>query len=213
MRVWMSILALSFLLRAAVVLDRIAVVAGQYIIKLSDVDRDIRLADFLNRAPLDFSPAARKEAAERLIAQQIIRDEIVSGGYRRPPESQASALESELLRARFAGSSQRLNAEVQRYGLTEAELHEQLLWQITVLQFIDQRFRAGVVITDDDVRKYYDQHASELKRQYPQDGNFQALEPKIRSTLEGERINQAFNEWLDQARQSEKVEFKPGAFT
>ena len=30
--------------------------------------------------------------------------------------------------------------------------------------------------------------------------------------LEGERINQSFNEWLDQARKSEQVEFKQGAF-
>lgn len=209
----MLILGFSSLLSGAVVLDRIAVIAGKHIIKQSDIDRDIRLTDFLNDTRLDPSAQAKKEAAERLITQQIIRDEIVTGGYRRPQESAAAQLETQLVRDRFAGSSQRLNAALERYGLTEAELRERLLWQLTVLQFINQRFRAGVVITDDDVRKYYDQHAAELKRQYPKENNFQALEPKIRDTVEGERINQAFNEWLDQARQNEKVDFKPGAFT
>jgi hypothetical protein len=205
MRRLVSIFGFSALLSTgAVVLDRMAVVAGTHVIKTSDIDRDIRLTDFLNRAPLNLSPSAKRESAERLITQQIIRDEIVSGGYRRPPASEATQLESELRRDRFGDSEPRLRAALQRYGLTEPELREQLLWQITVLQFINERFRGGVVVTDDDVRAYYDQH--------PKVGSFDAVEQKIRTSLEGERINQAFNEWLDQARKSEQVEFKQGAF-
>jgi hypothetical protein len=194
----------ALLATGAVVLDRIAVVAATHVIKLSDIDRDIRLTDFLNRATLNLNPSAKRESAERLITQQIIRDEIVSGGYRRPPEVEAAQLEAQLRRDRYGDSEPRLRAALERYGLTEPELREQLLWQITVLQFINERFRGGVVVTDDDVRAYYDQH--------PKDGSFDAMEPKIRTALEGERINQAFNEWLDQARKSEPVEFKQGAF-
>ncbi len=197
---------LSCTVMGAVILDRIAVIAGTHVIKASDIDRDIRLTDFLNRAPLSFTRSVKRESAERLITQQIIRDEIVSGGYRRPPESEAVELEAQLRRDRFGGSEQRLVEGLQRYGLTSAELRERLLWQITVLQFIDQRFRGGVVITDDDIRGYYDEHRAEQR------GSFEASAPKIRTTLEGERINKAFNEWLDQARNSEKVEFKQGAF-
>ena len=86
MRGLLSLVGFSALLSAAVVLDRIAVIAGTHVIKASDIDRDLRLTDFLNRAQLDFSASAKRESAERLITQQIIRDEIVSGGYRRPPE-------------------------------------------------------------------------------------------------------------------------------
>lgn len=211
MRGLLSIFSLSAVLSGAVILDRIAVIAGTHVIKASDIDRDIRLTDFLNRTPLSFSPSAKRESAERLITQQIIRDEIVSGGYRRPPESEAAQLEAELVRDRFGGSEQRLREGSQRYGLTEAGLREQLLWQITVLQFINQRFRGGVVVTDQDIRTYYDQHTAELRREYPKNNSFDALAPKIRPVVEGERINQSFNEWLDQARKSERVEFKQGA--
>jgi hypothetical protein len=202
----------SAMLPGAVILDRIAVIAGTHVIKASDIDRDIRLTDFLNRAPLDFSPATKRASAERLITQQIIRDEIVSGGYRRPPESEAAELEAEFHRDRFGGSEQKVREALQRYKLTERELREQLLWQITVLQFIDERFRGGVVVTDEDVRGYYDQHIAELRREYPKDSSFETLAAKIRTTLEGERVNQAFNDWLDQARKSERVEFKQGVF-
>jgi hypothetical protein len=217
MRGVFSILGLSAFLSGGVlsgdvILDRIAVIAGNHVIKTSDIDRDIRLTDFLNRVPLNFSTSAKRESAERLITQQIIRDEIVSGGYRRPPESEATLLEAELRRDHFDASLERLAAALQRYGLTDAELREQLLWQITVLQFINQRFRGGVVVTDDEVRAYYDQHIAELRRAYPKDSSSEGLSQKIRDTLEGERINKSFNEWLDQARKSERVEFKQGAF-
>ena len=212
MRGLVSIFGLAALLSGAVVLDRMAVIAGTHVIKLSDIDRDIRLTDFLNRASLNFSAGTKREAAERLITQQIIRDEIVSGGYKRPSEVEATQLETDLRRDRFGGSEQRLREALQRYGLTETELHQQLLWQITVLQFINERFRGGVVVTDDEVRDFYDEHYVELSKQYPKDNSLEAMEPKIRPMLEGQRINQAFNEWLDQARKGEKVEFKEGAF-
>jgi peptidyl-prolyl cis-trans isomerase SurA len=212
MRRFLPILAVSTLLSGAVVLDRIAVIAGSHVIKTSDIDRDIRLTDFLNGTPLNFASEAKRASAERLITQQIIRDEIASGGYRRPPASEAAQLEEDLRRDRFGSSEQRLNEALQRYGLTEAQLREQLLWQVTVLRFIDQRFRGGVVVTDEEARDFYDEHYVELRKQYPKDNSLEALEPKIRTMLEGQRINEAFNQWLDQARQGERVVFKPGAF-
>ena len=105
-----------------------------------------------------------------------------------------------------------LKQELARYGLAEDDLLQQLLWQLTVLRFIDQRFRVGVVVTDEEVRSYYDQHIAELRRQYPKDNSFEALVPQIRSSLEGEHVNQNFNEWLEQTRKSTRIEYKQEAF-
>jgi hypothetical protein len=212
MRTLGCILASSILLSGAVVLDRVAVIAGTHVIKTSDIDRDIRLTQFLNRQALNITPATKREAAERLITQDIIRQEIISGAYQRPQESEGATLEVDLRRDQFANSSEHLHDALQKYGLTESELRERLLWQITVLQFINQRFRAGVVVTDEDIRNYYNQHAAELRKQQLKNITLETLTPKIKEMLEGERINQSFNEWLDQARQGYRVEFKQEAF-
>jgi hypothetical protein len=203
---------LSTLLSGAVVLDRIAVIAGTHAIKTSDIDRDVRLTQFINQEPLNISSATKRESAERLITQDILRQEIVTGGYRRPPDTEGVELETQLRRDRFGNSDQRMREALQRYGVTEAELRERLLWQITVLQFIDQRFRAGVVVTGDDIRNYYDQHAAEFRKQEPKDNTLEALAPKIKAAIEGQRIDQNFNEWLDQARRGYRVEYKQEAF-
>jgi hypothetical protein len=192
-------------------LDRIAVTVGKRVIKTSDIDLDLRLTAFLNREPVRNDADNKRRSAERLIDQEIIRQEIISGGFRRPAEGQAAALEAQLTRDRFGGSEARLRDELMRYGLSESDLREQLLWQLTVLSFIDQRFQAGAVITDEDIRSYYDQHLADLRRQNPQASSYETLEPQIRKLLEGERVNQSFNQWLSQARSLYRIEYKQEA--
>ncbi|MGI8989130.1 MAG: hypothetical protein ACR2I2_06045 [Bryobacteraceae bacterium] len=205
-------LVLAISLQSAVVLDRIAVVVGKHAIKASDIERDLRLTEFLNREKLDLDADARHKAAERLIDQTIIRDEIANGGYSRPTDADVAALLNQLRKDRFGGSESRLRETLSSYGLSENRLRAQLLWQLTVLKFIDQRFRAGVLVTDDEVREYFDQHLASLKREYPKDNGFEALAPEIRASLEGERVNTNFTNWIEQARKRNRIEYMPGAF-
>lgn len=204
------LLALALQPSGAIVLDRIAVVVGKRAIKSSDIDRDLRVTAFLNRGPVDTSGDSKHKAAERLIDQQIIRQEIATGDYPRASDSDAAGLLGQIRTTRFAGSDVRLKAELTRYGLTETQLQDQLLWQLTVLRFIGERFRPGVQVPDEDVRKYYDEHLAGLKRQYPKDNSYDALEAQIRQSLEGEITNKQFEAWLDQAHKRIWIEFHQG---
>jgi peptidyl-prolyl cis-trans isomerase SurA len=206
------LLGLASALESAIVVDRMAVVVDRHVIKSSDIYRDLGATEFLNREQPNVSADARRKAADRLIEQTIIRDEIANGGYRWASKADADALLNDIRRDRFGGSDAQLQAALSRYGLTEEEMRTQLLWQLTVLRFIDQRFRTGVLITDEDVRAYYDQHLADLKRDYPEDSSFEALQPKIRASLEGERINQNFVESMEAARKSVHVRYLQGAF-
>lgn len=208
-----SLLLLAGICQATVVLDRIAVIIGKHVIKTSDIERDLRLTDFLNRARLDLGPAARRQAAERLIDQEIIRQEIVTGRYNRPADSEAEALARNFRQDRFGGSESRLREALRKYDLNEQQLQSQFLWQLTVLRFIDERFRLGVLVTDEEIQAYYDQHLSELQREYPRNPTFEALKDQIRETIEGERINQEFDRWVQEARKRYRIEYRQEAFT
>lgn len=193
-------------------MDRIAVVVDRHVIKASDIDRDLRLTAFLNEKPFQVTPDSKRAAAERLIDQQIIHQEIVTGGIRLPGDDSARTLEEQLQKDRFGNSKTRFEAALERYGLNETQLRERLSWQLAVLRFIDQRFREGVLVTDEDTRAYYDQHATELRKQYPQSYSFEALAPKIRETLEEERVDQNFDQWLKAVRRRTRIEYKQEAF-
>src|SRR5690349_13162610 len=75
------VLFLAASLAQAVIIDRIAVIIGNSIVKDSDIDRNIRVTSLLNNEPLNFDNAARKKAANRLIDQIFIRREIQIGDY------------------------------------------------------------------------------------------------------------------------------------
>jgi hypothetical protein len=197
---------------AGVVLDRIAVIVDNHVIKTSDIERDLRATEFLNQSRLNLSLDARRQSAERLIDQSIIREEMEKGAYTRSGAADLDAMWKRLLQERFAGSEVRLKAELASYGLTEDQLRMQLQWQLDVLKFIDQRFRPGVLVTDEDVKAYYDQHTADLKRQFPLAKTYEAMEPKIRESLEGDRLNQNFEQWLAQARKRDRIEYRQGAF-
>jgi len=81
-----------------------------------------------------------------------------------------------------------------------------LLWQMTVLRFIDQRFRPGVLVSDEDVRVYYDQHPAVRKV------SFENAATQIRKTLEGEQVDAQFEMWLQGARMRARIEFRDAAF-
>ena len=70
-------LCLAAIVAGAEVIDRIAVVVGKIAIKASDIRREMRITQFLNREPVSETAEARKKAAERLIDQAIIREQTV----------------------------------------------------------------------------------------------------------------------------------------
>lgn len=174
---------------AGTVIDRIVAVVGKRAIKQSDVERDLRVTQFLNSAQPDVSDRARKEALDRLIEQQLIRAEIGAAANTGNLDNQAKALFAQLLKERFGGSQARLDAELHRRGLTESQLLDQLQWQLIVLRFIEQRFRPGVIVTDEDVRNGA---------------------PKTRETLEAEAIDRNFEQWLAEARKAATIQYKGG---
>jgi hypothetical protein len=200
-------------IHAGTVLDRIAVIVGKRVIKLSDIDRDLRLTEFLNREPLDLSAQRKRQSAERLIDQEIIRNDLAAGGYRRATDAQAEGFFRQILHERFGDSQQRLDAELRRYGVTENDLKAELLWQLTVLDFIQQRFQPEVSVSDDEVHTYYNGHLNDLRRQHGANSSFEVLAPQIRAKLEAEAVNKNFEDWLSRARQHTRIEYREGAFT
>jgi hypothetical protein len=210
---WTSILKrcrlfLLFLLlqqvAAPVIIDRIAVVIGTSIIKDSDIAEDIRVTAFLNGEPLDFSAATRKKAANRLIDQIFIRREIRVGAYPTVTPQEADTQLTELKQQRFKTAAA-FEAALRRYGLTELALRTQFPWQLTVLRFIDVRFKPAVLVSDDEIEKYY--------RPHPSKSSLADRHDRISDILTGEKVNQVFFAWLDQQHKDAKIQFQEGGLT
>lgn len=181
---------------AAVVLDRVAIVVNNRVIKQSDIDREIRVMSFINGEPLSFSAEARRQAANRLIDQTLIREESQLAQY-----TQASPEDVDKMLAQIRAKRPAFAADLKRHGITEEQLRKHLAWQITVLNFIEQRFRPGVLVGDEEVEKYFNENRTKLAQ--AAGGKPVAIEDvrhEIVEQIAGERVNREFFDWLERAR-------------
>jgi parvulin-like peptidyl-prolyl isomerase len=200
--------ATSTIVQGATLIDRIAILVGNSVIKDSDIDRDIRITDFLNRDPLEFSPAARKRAADRLVNQALIRREIEVAQYPYAADQDVDSFLQQIRKQRFKSDAEYRHA-LEEYGISEAQLRRALKWQLTVLHFIDMRFRPGVLITDQEMSEYYNSHLAALTRENGgKQPNLEEARAKIEDLLAGQRVNQQFEAWLDETRKNANVQYR-----
>jgi hypothetical protein len=200
------LLLACFLPGQAVVLDKIAIVVGNSIVKDSDIDRDVRITSFLNSQPLRITPEARKTSASRLIDQIFIRKEIELGDYPTAPLQQADQELAQLESQKFRSETAFHNG-LRQYGITGPDLRFYFQWQLTILRFIDIRFRPAVLISDDAVAAYYKAHHAELAREHPGKASLDDVRQEIESTLTAQQVDKLLFAWLDDQRKETKIRY------
>ncbi len=189
-----------------VIIDRIAIIVQGSIIKDSDISRDLRVTSFLNATPLDLGEQARRTAGSRLIDQIFIRKEIQIGDYPVASPQQANDELDQVVKDRFR-SEGALQEALKKYGITAPDLRSHFLWQLTVLRFIDARFKPAVFVTDDEISKYYTENEAALRKKYPGKSSLDDVRGQIEDVLAGQRVNKLFFAWLDERRKDTSIKY------
>lgn len=181
------------------VIDRIAITVGNQVITESQIGEELRVTAFLNHVPLDLSLASRRQAAARLIEQALVRREMELSLYPAPSSDDANT-SLKALQAMYP-SVEQYEKELKDYGLTEDSLKRHLLWQLTLLRFVDFRFRPGIQIPDSDVQAYYQQQRSEWQKKGIQPApSLEEARSQIEEILTQRGIDQALDRWMMDAQ-------------
>ena len=144
--------------------------------------------------------------ANRRIDQIFIRNEIELGHYPEATPQEADQQLRRLVSDKFKSDAV-LQATLQKYGITVPDLKSYFLWQLTVLRFISTRFKPAVLVTDADIEKYYNQHVSYLKHEYPGKSTLNDVRGEITDVLAGERVDKLFFAWLDEQRKQTHIQY------
>jgi hypothetical protein len=193
-----GLLGLMCAIAGAVIIDRIAVVAGGTPIKDSDITREIRVVSFLNNAPADTSAKGRRDAAQRLIDQTILRGDIEAGRYAVAESAEVATMLAKVRARHGAGYAKAL----QQHQVTEDEVRVALTWQLTVLHYIERRFHGGAGPTADDITAYYNEHRTALGS-----SSLEQSRAKIETILRGEAVNKEFFDWLERSRKDLNIRY------
>ena len=207
-----ALLAVAMLARGEII-DRIAVSVGNRVIAESDLNREIRVAAFLDAVKPDFRPAGKRATAQRMVEQVLIRRELEISRYPVPSAAEVAPVLAAFQKEHFPndGEYQRALAD---YGIIDQDVKDLLLWQRTLLLFIEVRFQSAVQVTGQDIQEYFDkvvQPAAEVA--HP--GQPIALEDyrdRIEQTLTGQRADREMDTWLKEARNRTEIVFHDEVF-
>jgi parvulin-like peptidyl-prolyl isomerase len=183
------------------IIDRIAASVGNRVITASDLDRELRVAAFQDGVKPDFSPARKRAAVEAMIEQRLIRTELANSRYPLPDPAELAPIVEQFKKAHFQGDPQ-YRAALAEYGIGEDDFQELLLWQRTLLLFIQVRFETGVQLGAQDVEEYF------LKTVKPaaeaahpgQPVLLEDYRDQIERTLTGQRADRQMDLWLRDVR-------------
>jgi hypothetical protein len=193
----------------AAVVDRIAVTVGNQVITETEIIQEIALTAFLNGEKPAFTAENKRKAADQLVEQKLVRKEMDMGHYPEAGDDQAKELLAKT--AKNLGGEDQMRRELAADGLTESDLEKHLLRQLTLVRFIDLRFRPAIQVTAQDVADYY-QRVVVPKQTPGQNAALADVRDQILQVLTTERADQQLDEWLKHAKTTTRIEYKKEVF-
>lgn len=196
---------------SAVILDRIAVTVGKQVITEGEVVRDLRVVAFLDQKPVDLSGVEKRKAADRLVDQLLIQQEIAFSKVPLTAEEDAARM---LARVKSQyGSDAEYQAALVRYGLTEADVADHLLTGVRALRFTDLRFRPEIDIPEDDLHDFYNKLSEEGRKKGETNiPTFESSRDDVEKLVMGQRITQALDRWLGAQRTRTQILYRDQVF-
>jgi hypothetical protein len=204
-------LASGALSGADVILDRIAVTVGKQVITEGEVVRDLRVAALLDHKPVDLSGEEKRKAADRLVDQLLIQQEIAFSRIPLGAEEEAARMLAQV-ESQY-GSAAGYQAALVRYHVTEADVANHLITGVRALQFTDLRFHPEIDISEDDLRDFYNKLSEEgRKRGDANIPTFESSRDDVEKFVVGQRITLALDRWLGAQRTQTQILYREQVF-
>ena len=190
------------------IVDRIVATVNGHIILQSDWEDEIRYEAFINGHTLStLTPATRKASLDRLIDQELLREQIrgVDSPNADFEEVRKRVLE---IRQQYPGkeSEQEWHRLLEQYGLTQGGLESRIRTEIDLTRLVDARLRPTVTVDAKSIESYYDQELlPQLRQTGATDVSLAEVTPKIKEVLTQERMNQLLTAWLKDLRAGREI--------
>lgn len=190
------------------VIDRIVATVNGRVILQSDWDEALCYEALLNgRAAGQFNEDERRAVLDRLIDQELLREQMKSADFQHASEAEAAARVA-AARKQYAeaGSDQGWQKLLAEVHLNEKDLLAHVQQQIDLMRLVDARLRPAVQIDSKTVEAYYrEQFVPQLKQAGAQEVPLAEVSGKIRELLTEEKVSELMVSWLQTLRSESDV--------
>jgi peptidyl-prolyl cis-trans isomerase SurA len=211
-----SLLSAMFFLPAAVagqVIDRIVARVNGRIILQSELEEALSYEALLDgRALAQFTGDDRRAVLDRLIDQELLREQLKSSEFPHASEAEAA---SQVAGARKlypeAATDGGWQALLAKYDLREKDLVSHVQRQIDLMRLVDSRLRPAVQIDSKSIEAYYrEKFVPQLKQSGASEVPLADVSARIRELLTQEKVSELLVSWLQTLRSESDVRI-PGA--
>jgi hypothetical protein len=190
----LQILALILLLTATVygeILDRIvAVIDDRFIITLSDVRKERVI-----QSAFGANPGSDESIVDALIERRLVEEQIAQFRDIEVPED---------------AIAQRLRSLQVPPGVSIQDLRNVLMGEFRRRQFMMERFEQFIRVSDEELRKYYDEvYAPEARQRGERVAPLEEVADAIRQNRILEKMNEEVGSWLTELRRRSIIEKIP----
>ena len=199
-------MALALSAMAGQVVDRVVTKVNGYPILQSDWEQEVAFEAFSNaRDPDSFTVAERSAALDRLIDQELLREQVRPSHPAPADEVAARVAEVRKLQPDCA-TPEGWHAKLQHYGLTQSGLEKRLGDQIQLMKLVEDRLRPSIQIDQGAVETYYrDRLLPEMKRAGSRATPLTEVFGRIKDLLAEQKMNELLSGWLTSLRSGSHI--------
>ena len=151
--------------------------------------------------------------AERMVEQQLIQQELVNSRYPVPRAAELQPAIDQFKKEHFP-SEDAYRQALAKYGITEEDFTDLLVWERTLLLFIEVRFESGAQVSEQEVQDYFEKTvkpAAELA--HPgQPVDLEDYRDQIEQKIAGDRADNQMKTWLAEARKRVEIVYHDEVF-
>jgi peptidyl-prolyl cis-trans isomerase SurA len=195
------------------VIDRMVATVNGRVILQSDLDEALCYEALVNNKLLaDFSDDDHRAILDRLIDQELLREQMKSADFRHASDAEVTARIAEARKQYpHAASDEGWHSLLADYHITASELVSRVREQIDVMRLVDARLRPAVQIDSKSIEAYYrDQFVPKLKQAGAAEIPLSDVSAKIRELLTEQKVSEMLVSWLQTLRSQGDVHV-PGA--
>jgi hypothetical protein len=175
-------------------LDKVVARIGTNAVTLSDVKAEIGLG------LIDAKSEDDPDAVNQVVNRQLMLAEVTRFP---PPEPVPAAVDQEVAAMKMRAGA-RLGELMNATGLDEMRLGDLARVTLRIQAYVAQRFGTSRPVSDEDVRRYYNEHQAEFTR----DGKvrpFEDVEADARQRAAAARLRDAIAQWVRDLRSRTEV--------
>ena len=188
------------------IVDRVVTNVNGHVVLQSDWEQEIAFEAFSNgRDPDSFTSAERAAALDRLIDQELLREQV------RPsqpaPAAEVSARVAEVRKLHpDCATDEGWHAKLERYGLSESSLEKRLSDEIQLMKLVEDRLRPSIQIDQRSVESYYqNQLLPEMQKAGNHAKPLTEVFGRIRDLLAEKKMNELLTGWLASLRSGSHI--------